>query len=142
MGLYELYLATGSRSLAIKYALEPCFGLRALRYGIWAQFADATAVENVKYRFVVGGTPPVLKRIRTLKQDLVLKRQKYSRPLCVIVTNQIDDIHEANRILQKVGELDPTTLGRLKVVGLRLKWKHSGADPLEWGKFLPCGGKS
>ena len=30
MGLYNLHLATGSEKFAVKYALQPCFGLRAL----------------------------------------------------------------------------------------------------------------
>jgi hypothetical protein len=83
-----------------------------------------------------------LKQIRALKQDFAINRQKHNQPLRVAVKNRIDDIHEANQIFQEVGELDPKTLGRLKVVGLRLKWQRSGAVQFECEEFLPFGGKS
>jgi hypothetical protein len=91
MGLYSLHPATGSEKFAVKYALEPCFGLRALRRDIWAQFADATVFEERKQPFVQG-VPPELKQIRTLKQDVALNRQKHNQPLRVAVKNRIDDI--------------------------------------------------
>jgi len=144
MGLYNLHLDTRTRSLTVKYGLEPCFELRALRYDIWVQFADVMVFENIKGPFVPGA-PPLPKLKRTLKQDLAFNRQKYGQPPRVVVKrleNQIHNIDEGNRILQEVGELDPKTLGRLKVVGLRMKWRRHGGDPLEFGEFLSFGGKS
>jgi hypothetical protein len=122
--------------------------LKALRRDFQTHLADALVFENIsrneRAAAMVGEKfSPVL----TLRHDMEANPKSYNKSCQVSVKSKINDIGEADRVLNELAKINLKSLGNLRVIGLRLLWdqdtaQHSKNPSQVFGELIPFGRKS
>lgn len=120
MELYNLHCGTGTSKTSVKYALQskPSRALWNLRYDMYSRWASAAVFKGHRRKATARHFVPG--EITSLKNAIDMDRASYTCTLNVAVRTGITDADQAKRIFYEVAEVDPQTLGRLNVIGLRL----------------------